>query len=345
MVRGPHYGGVSKAMSADEVATLAREAAQRLVADLERARTLTSDWSNESLGLALVGSAMDRCLARLASTGCWDKDNQLPSGVFWSVAGPYLDVSWLQNRARFKPRGYAGDFEMFERFWRRQCCNHPLGRLFDRYFQAQAAVEAVRARTEQIAAALVDHCLTSQRDPYHVVSVGCGPAIDVGLALDAFPAARRNRLQITLLDLDESALDHARQRLAGRLASQQIIAVRENLYRLADRPGSAALLREADCLICSGLFDYLPDDAAQKLLGLFWAQLATGGTLIVGNFAPHNPTRAYMEWIGNWYLIYRAADELARLAAAAGIPEACVSIGAERLGIDLFVVAERARRG
>ncbi|HEV3341343.1 MAG TPA: methyltransferase [Pirellulales bacterium] len=334
-------------MSPDEVAALAREAGRRLVADVDRARALTSDWSAENLGAALISSAMDRALARLASTGCWGKDNQLASGEFWSVAGACLDVSWLQNRARFKPRGYAGDFEMFERFWQRQCCDHPLGRLFDRYFQAQAAVEAVRCRTEQVAAALVEHCLTSERlgrlgeRPYHVVSVGCGPAIDVALALAALAAPWSNRLQVTLLDLDELALDHARQRVAAWLAPAQLVAVRENLYRLADRPSSAALLRDADYLICSGLFDYLPDEAAQELLRLFWDQLAPGGTLVVGNFAPHNPTRAYMEWIGNWYLIYRTADELARLAAGAGISQSSFSIGAERLGIDLFVVAER----
>jgi extracellular factor (EF) 3-hydroxypalmitic acid methyl ester biosynthesis protein len=343
MVRGPSHRE-AKQITPSDVAAVAREAGGRLVADLDRAEALTSGWSNEKLGLATVGSALDRCVASLASTGCWGKDNLLPSGDFWSVAGARLEVSWLKHRARFKPCGYAGDFEMFERFWRRQCCDHPLGRLLDHYFQAQAAVEAVRSRTEQIAAALVDHYLDSQSERYHVVSVGCGPAIDVALAAAAIPPATRSRVQVTLLDLDESALDHARGRLTNWLGPHQVVAARENLYRLADRPSAAAILREADCLICSGLFDYLPDDTAQKLLRLFWDQLAPGGALFVGNFAPHNPTRAYMEWIGNWYLIYRTADELARLAAAAGIPPSCFSIGAERLGIDLFVVADRTNQ-
>jgi hypothetical protein len=48
-----------------------------------------------------------------------------------------------------------------------------------------------------------------------------------------------------------------------------------------------------------------------------------------------------MEWIGNWYLIYRTAEGLQRLATSAGLDPSCVSIGAERLGIDLFIVAAR----
>jgi SAM-dependent methyltransferase len=234
---------------------------------------------------------------------------------------------------------------MFERFWRRECCDHPLGRLFDRYFQDQAAVEAVRARTQQIAEALVEHRLVGRSQPYHVVSVGCGPAIDVAMAVEMLPESLRSQLQITLLDLDQAALDHAAQRLADWLAPAQLNAIRDNLYRLADKAQAAEFLSNADFLICSGLFDYLPDEAATKLLRLFWNQLAPGGKLLVGNFVPHNPTRAYMEWIGNWYLVYRTAEAMRRLAAAAEIDPACFSIGAERLGIDLFLIAEKPGQG
>jgi extracellular factor (EF) 3-hydroxypalmitic acid methyl ester biosynthesis protein len=341
LVIGPYFTAKNDAQPAlppAELCTIARETGWRLVADLERARSLSSDWANDAIGFALVCGALDRCLAQLAATACWGKENQLPSGEFWAVAGDWLGVGWLQHRARFKPRGYAGDYEMFERFWRRQCVDHSPGRLLDRYFQSQAAVEAVRARTEQLGAALVECCLTCDAlRPFHVLSVGCGPAIDIACALEALPQTWRSQLRLTLLDLDEAALDHARLRLSTWLDASQITAVRENLYRLSDKPQSARLLDGADFLLCSGLFDYLPDPSAQKLLGQFWHRLAPGGTLLIGNFAPHNPTRAYMEWIGNWYLIYRTANELESLGQAAGLPRASFSIGAERFGIDLFL--------
>ena len=63
--------------------------------------------------------------------------------------------------------------------------------------------------------------------------------------------------------------------------------------------------------------------------------------MLVGNFAPHCPTRVYMEWIGNWYLNYRTAEELAGLASMAGIPSASFSVVSERLGIDGFIEAVR----
>lgn len=342
MVLGPLYGHDSGKPPPTDLAAYVRGTGEQLLADLQRADSLSAGWYDDQVGYALLACAMDRALARLAATGCWGKDNQLPSGELWAVAGAWLEVSWLQHRARFKPRGYAGDFEMFERFWQRECVEHPLGRLFDRYFQAQAAVEAVRARTEQIGAALVERCLeTPAHKPFHVVSVGCGPALDVRWALGSLEEARRRQFRITLVDIDGAALEHAQSHLSALVSPEQVRPVRENLYRLADKPSAADALAGADFLFCAGLFDYLPDESAQKLLQLFWDRLAREGRLLVGNFAPHNPTRAYMEWLGNWYLIYRTADELASLGAAAGLPASRLTVGAERLGIDLFLTCEK----
>ena len=80
------------------------------------------------------------------------------------------------------------------------------------------------------------------------------------------------------------------------------------------------------------------------MLRLFAAALRPGGVFYVGNFAPHCTTRAYMEWIGNWYLIYRTADDLRRLAAVSELPAGAMQIVAERTGADLFLVFEAAPR-
>lgn len=316
----------------------ARAAATVLVAELTEGARLSSDWRDQDLGFALLSTAMNRCLARLAATGCWGKANQLASGEFWSIAAPLLDVGWLQPRARHKPRGYAGDYEMFVRFWQRTCDEHPLGRLFDRYFQGQAAVEAVRSRTRQLAESIVAHAMTCQWPP-HLVSVGCGPAIEIELAARWLPETLRREVRVTLLDFDPDALDHARGRLAGVLAEEQVIALRDNLYRLPQRTGAAESMQGADFLYCSGLFDYLTNDVARTMLSFLWRQSGKQGKLYIGNFAPHNPTRAYMEWVGNWYLIYRTVGELAELASAAGLPPDAFTVCAEPLGIDLFLQA------
>jgi extracellular factor (EF) 3-hydroxypalmitic acid methyl ester biosynthesis protein len=74
-------------------------------------------------------------------------------------------------------------------------------------------------------------------------------------------------------------------------------------------------------------------------LRLFYGALAPGGRMTVFQFAPHNPSRALMEWIANWYLIYRDEGQFRSVVKQADVPSPCASFGAEPLGVDLFVTA------
>ena len=318
-----------------------RAAAGQLATALAAAEQRTDNWTDAELGAALIDSALSACLYELAQTGCWGRANQLPSGELWRSAEHWLQTGWLQVQARFKPRGYAGDYQLLTRLWEGTCCEHPLGRLFDRYFQSQAAVHAVRARMEQAAAALVEHVLDRTASPYRVLSIGSGPASDLARAVEMLPAAERRQIRVTLLDLDEEALDDARTRLSQHLDGEQIACHRENLFRLPALARAAGLVSGHDFVVCLGLFDYLADPPATALLRLVWEGMQAGGMVLVGNFAPHHATRAYMEWFGNWYLLYRTAQQFEQLGLAAGIPAGQFHIGAERLGADLFLVARK----
>lgn len=347
MVGGPYWddgqsgGKLSAPADPDDRKEYVVATANQLVSDLEQAERATAGWSKASLADALVDVAVSRCVSRLARTNLWGRDNQLLSGLLWQIAESYLIRGSLQRRAREKPLGYAGDYVMLTRLCERDCCTDPLGRAFDEFFQKQAAVMVVRSRTDGIAAAIAAHRIAQSAGEFRVASVGSGPAIDVARALATLPSELRRGIIVTLLDLDAEALAAAQARLAPLLPADQVIAVRDNLFRLGDKPGSAEPLAGADFLFCTGLFDYLPDEPAARLLGLFWNSLSPRGRMLVGNFAPHCPTRAFMEWIGNWYLLYRTPSQLAALAEQAGLPSEACQITAEHLGIDLFLDARR----
>ena len=163
-----------------------------------------------------------------------------------------------------------------------------------------------------------------------VLDVGCGSGRIGELVLEAGTSRYLG------VDFSEPMIDLSRRRLE-RFGSRVELVCNDFL--------EVPIEGRFDVVLALGLFDYLPDEPANALLRLFWQQLAPEGMLLVGNFAPHCPTRAFMEWIGNWYLIYRTAEDLARLAEQAGIPAPCVRIGAERLGIDLFLCAKKGTGG
>jgi len=321
----------------DEVAA----AAQALVARLDQAAAAVDPSHAPELAAALAQTALDDCLDRLAVTHCWGEANRVPSSRLWQIAGPWLQRGTLQLHARSKPRGYAGDFELLAKICRRVTCDDPWGRAFDHYFLEQAACNGVRQRVGKTAGLLVQQRLDAGPGPFHAVSVGAGPAFDLLQAAAMLPAKHRDGLRVGLIDLDPEALECAAAELTRHLPPPAVTAFRENLFRLPQRaacPGGAA-----DFLVCSGLFDYLAADAAAAMLGWFWSQLNPGGRLVVCNFAPENRSRAYMEWIGNWYLIYRDADAMRAMIRQAGIPAGCTKLSRDQSGTVWMLTADRSR--
>lgn len=317
-----------------------RTIALELISALHTAETRTAGWQDPEVAFTLVAGALDRCQQRLTSLGIEGEANRLPSGELWKVAGPILEIGWLQNHARTKPRGYAGDYEMLAKICDQWHSAHPLGRLFDRYFQSQAAPCAVRNRTQLMADLIAARC-QAHSGPYRVVSVGSGSGEDVRRAAAQLSAADRERLHVTLFDIDPDALEFATERIAPLLPASHLIARRENLFRLPrHRQINAELAGTSHLVYCTGLFDYLNVEDGAALLRTMWNWLTPGGETLAFNFTLPNPTRTYMEWIGNWYLIYRTREELAELAAVAGIPSSVVSVDAEAAGVNLFMQAQ-----
>lgn len=327
-------------MASADLLAYVHEVAEEFVADLERAAVSTCNWGDGKQARKLVFKAVDKGLESLTVLGIWGKANQVPSSELWKVAGELLERGTLQTRARQKPRGYAGDDLMLTQIFERTITNDALGRHFDEYFQQLDAPEAVRGRIRYAAAAIRTAAAQSPHDTFRIKCVGSGPAIEVELALESWPEGAPPA-EVTLLDLDQEALDRAGERLRPYLPDERLHTVRENLYRLPRQAAKGRMLAETDFLVCLGLFDYLDEDDARAMLRLFWASLRPGGTLLVGNFAPHCKSRSYMEWIGNWYLIYRTHEEFSRLAAEAGIPPDAFRIEADPTGIDLLLVAEK----
>ena len=318
-----------------------RQLARTLLHRLEPLEPLTAVSADPVRLYPQLAAAIDECLAELRAMDIWGSDNRLPSSEIWNVAGHILCCGWLQNRARTKPRGYAGDYEMLARIYENRLCDHPLGQLFDRYFQEQAAPQAVRNRMAMMADWIVQLASRNDTRRNRVAIVGSAFGLEVRDALLRLDEAARWRLHLTLLDLDPDAVEFAESQLTAILPKEQLTALSVNLFRLAERPRAAETLRDANLLICPGLFDYLDDEAARAMLRCLFQQLAPRGRLTVFQFAPHNPTQAYMEWFANWYLIYRDAAQFQRVVDSAGLSAASITFGAEPLGIDLYVTVTR----
>ncbi len=87
----------------------------------------------------------------------------------------------------------------------------------------------------------------------------------------------------------------------------------------------------------AGLFDYFDDKIFTRLLKKIISWTKPGGEVIIGNFSNRNPSRNYMELIGDWFLVHRTEEKLIEIARAAGAKTDNISVGKELEGVNLFL--------
>lgn len=221
----------------------------------------------------------------------------------WSV---FNSTATMQGYARLKPHGYAGDFEIIERIYNRNLSGEGSLRKWDEFFHLADAVQAVRNR------AGVLRGICAETSPEAILSVGCGPGLDIRPMVVDGGGLRR----VVMLDNDPNALKRSGANLAAGAAASGVDVGLE--CRNALRWKSE---ERFDLVWSSGLFDYLADKTASFLIKRLREVLKPGGRLVIGNFGRENATRAYSEVVGDWLLIHRTPEDMVRIARDAGFSD------------------------
>jgi extracellular factor (EF) 3-hydroxypalmitic acid methyl ester biosynthesis protein len=241
--------------------------------------------------------------------------------------GDSLSSDTMQGFALAKPHGYAGDFEIIDRIYRVHTAEKPHLSRWDHYFHAQAAPVAVRNRKAYFHR-LLDRW-SATRPSLRVLNVASGP----GRCMYEWLHTRGpDRVSFDCVELDDKAIAFATTLNAPFLP--RVRTTRANVLRW--RPSDAY-----DLVWAAGIFDYFRDSVFAAALRRLLQAVADGGELVVGNFGHSNPSRAYMETVGDWRLHHRSAEELIALAAAAGVDRERCRVGAEEAGVNLFLHVQK----
>lgn len=246
--------------------------------------------------------------------------------------GEALSSKTMQGFALTKPHGYAGDFEMLEKIYTQHIADDSSLKKWDEYFHRQKAPIAVRNRKayfinllRQLDATAVNEC-----EQITVLNVASGPARDVFEYFDEHNNG--SRLFFDCLDHDPKAIAYATDLCREYLAN--IAFHRTNAFRFVPR-------KKYQLVWSAGLFDYLDDNSFKALLQRLYDCVDEGGELVIGNFSDSNPTRNYMELLGEWFLHHRSREQLVVLAQASGFPNSVLSVGQEEEGVNLFLHIRR----
>lgn len=232
----------------------------------------------------------------------------------------------IHRRAYEKPQGYAGDFELMRLFFSPQLQGDTLYARFLHFVgQRYPMGRTVVARERVMREAVRDRIATGR--PARVLSLACGPALELQHLLDELPRVE-HPVELFLLDQDEDALACAHRGLHRQLARRgdalrgiQLYALHFSVIQLL-RPKDAAeaavaceVLDDMDLVYSAGLFDYLPQGIAKRLVQRMVDMLRPGGTLLIGNLREDPASAWMMEHAVAWHLIYREPHDMLELAA------------------------------
>jgi extracellular factor (EF) 3-hydroxypalmitic acid methyl ester biosynthesis protein len=265
----------------------------------------------------------------------------------------FMSAPWM-HRARVKPLGYPGDYEVMNHIYGERLEGRTLlGQALNYTTLQSPAAAAVRNRKDMMKRelkALFDTgegafeplSLTAEASvtPVRVLSVAAGPAqetFEVLSELDHLPRP----LEVVLFDQDPGALAFAYGRLKA-LADQKfkgqlkLIYLHDSIRRLLNDQALFEGFGPFDLVLCSGLYDYLRHSTAVKLTAQMYAHCKPGGQVLIGNMVHNNASRWIMEHHLEWTLLYRTHEEMLAFAGE-GAPSASLRIITEPTGVNPFV--------
>jgi len=202
-----------------------------------------------------------------------------------------------------RPRGYAGDAALIDYIYgTREEALPPLAPLaadIHRLALLAPAPRAVRHRRARLAEAVDATALRCPRGA-RVLALAAGHLREWALSEAAAGGALA---EWVAFDQDPLSVALVERQYGGRGVTAIPGSVRELLTGRRRFEGY-------DLVYAAGLFDYLTEPVARRLIELMHAALAPGGRLLVANFLPGIADIGYMESMMHWHLIYRSHGQM-----------------------------------
>ena len=261
---------------------------------------------------------------------------------------PLVLASPFAHRAFNKPLGYAGDYQVVDMMIRPPFEGDTLfAKIINIWLLGQSPSQAHRNRVEYLERKLIEETARARAGGRiaRIFNMGCGPAVEVQRFLGE--QYIYEHADLTLVDFNQETLQYVHNKLEAisrRLPRPASFRLLKKSVQQILKNGVKSILRSPkeryDFIYCAGLFDYLSDNVCKQLMNVFYETLAPSGLLLVTNATDtlngSRPFRYSMEYILNWYLIYRNKEQLTNL-----VPDSAdkddVNVVTENIGVNLFL--------
>lgn len=256
---------------------------------------------------------------------------------FRDATEPWFGQSWIANRARTKPSGFAGDYLMLLKLYEEETPARGIGAYIDLCISDFQLANAVRARMTLAREFLLTEIAAREGD-VRILDIACGPCRE----FENWPALRGRKIEVITMDNDPAALEYVETEIATKLPpSITIQPVRYNALRVRNSEATKKKFGSFDIIYSVGLCDYLTDE---HLIGIFQGlgeTLNEGGKLVIAFKDTERYDKTPYQWHLDWFFYQRTVDDVLRVYEAAGFNTSQMTLTRDETGIITNFVCER----
>ena len=276
--------------------------------------------------------------------GFSQEDHKSQQVYFRQQVSHLTNASVLYKRALQKPLGYAGDYLMMDILCQRFFDGQSLWEKIANYTLTSIPPGAVvRQRVTFILDKIRDKVSSSNGSLTRILNLACGSCEEI---VHYIEKRGLDAVEFYLVDQEPRALEFSLRRCTQanvqNSASIPTYFIHHTVKQFLKDPQVPTKYPKMDLIYSVGLFDYLPDLVAVRLLAILYSMLNPSGELWIGNYNVKSEYRFMMDYATDWELIYRNEEDLQRLASQVPSNECPISI--QTVGpedANLFVVLRR----
>lgn len=233
---------------------------------------------------------------------------------FRKIVGKYLFQSQILKRFYDKPRGYAGDYFMFEMMYDGKPLSDGIGAYFDHYVFYHSLVVSVISRKERMKKILKNILDQESKSSslIKILNIGCGGARDVKELFSENTFS--GNIAFTLMDQDEEGLSYAESRLGVFKKNVKFNFIRKNALEMIGFSKHSANEDYYNVIYTLGIVDYFLDNTFVRFIKHSYSMLKPDGKLIVAVCSNRN-MKCYtaLKWLCEWNFHYRGTNSVRKL--------------------------------
>jgi extracellular factor (EF) 3-hydroxypalmitic acid methyl ester biosynthesis protein len=249
--------------------------------------------------------------------------------LFLEETNPTFSQSWIGHRARTKPNGFVGDYEMLIKLYDEITPARGLGAYIDLCIQDLPLARAVRTRLKGARQFLLEE-IESRTGKVRILDVASGPCREY----HNWPHFEDREIEIVAMDTDPQALAHVTQNVSPTVnGGTTLRPVRYNALRTTVAEATVRQFGKFDVIYSVGLCDYLTDDQLIRMFAAWRDTLSDSGVMYVAFKDCEQYDHTPYQWHLDWYFYQRTHEEALKLFSQAGIDVDAMTTTKDETGI------------